>query len=70
MKATESTESTDGVDDDRMTRNYVDDGRMTRAKFLAASGGALAAGLLAACGLSSSSEFELVDDGIPQRRCV
>ncbi len=32
----------------------VNDGRMTRAKFLAAGGGALAAGLLAACGGSSS----------------
>src|ERR1700749_1940 len=30
------------------------DGRMTRGKFLAASGGALAASLLAACGGSSS----------------
>jgi spermidine/putrescine transport system substrate-binding protein len=52
--ATDLPTSTDGVDDERMTRN-VDDGRMTRAKFLAASGGALAAGLLAACGSSSSS---------------
>jgi spermidine/putrescine transport system substrate-binding protein len=31
------------------------DGRITRAKFLAASGGAFAAGLLAACGSSSNS---------------
>jgi spermidine/putrescine transport system substrate-binding protein len=53
MKATDLPTSTDGDDDDRMTRNV--DGRMTRAKFLAASGGALAAGVLAACGSSSSS---------------
>jgi spermidine/putrescine transport system substrate-binding protein len=45
MIATDLPTSTDGDDDDRMTR----------AKFLAASGGALAAGVLAACGSSSSS---------------
>jgi spermidine/putrescine transport system substrate-binding protein len=40
--------------DEPISPEPVNDGRMTRAKFLAAGGSALAAGLLAACGSSSS----------------